>query len=142
MHIKAREEPPASWDPKSACQFCPVGAANAGAPIAPMAEAVQSLTRHCSRCEKPAARRINGLFCISCYNRDREARIGRNAKGTRPQLCDKLHTAHIVVATSAGITVATLPRVARRTEAMALLARESTQPMAFGVPPIRLEQHA
>lgn len=142
LHVKARDNPPASYDPKSACQFCPIGAVNAGAPIAPMAEAAQSLSRLCSRCEKPTHRRINGMFCPSCYNRDREARIGKNRKGTEPRkILAALHSATVVVACGAGVTLATLPRVAARTEAMALLARGSDQPMFFGVPPLRLEQH-
>lgn len=142
MHVKARDEPPPAWERKSACQFCPVGAANAGAPIAPMAEAAQSLSRHCSRCQKPAARRINGMFCVSCYNRDREARIGRNCKGTAPRkLLSALHSTTIAVSTGSTVTLASLPRVAARTEALALLARGSTEPMFFGIPPMRLEQH-
>lgn len=142
MHVKAREEPPPAWDRKSACQFCPVGAANAGAPIAPMAEAVQSLTRHCSRCQKPSARRINGMFCPSCYNRDREARIGRNGKGTAPRKIVAALHAQTVVVTAAGVTTTKImPRVAARTEAFALLSRGSAHPMTFGVPPLRLEHH-
>lgn len=142
MHVKARDEPPAAWDRKTACQFCPIGAANAGAPIDPMAEAVQSLTRHCTRCQKPAARRINGKFCVSCYNRDREARVGRNKNGNPPaKILAALHTATIVVACGNNSTITSRHRVAARTEAMALIARGSNQPMSFGIPPLRLEHH-
>lgn len=142
LHVKARQEPPPAWDRKSACQFCPVGAANAGAPIEPMAEAVQSLERLCVRCEKPSARRIGGMFCPSCYNRDREARVGRNRWGHPPrEVQASIHTATVVVATGDRVQIATLSRVAGRTEAMARLARGSKQPMYFGVPPLRLDQH-
>lgn len=142
MHLKAKATPPASYDPKSACQFCPIGASNAGAPIDPMAEAVQSLERHCVRCQKPAARRINGKFCVSCYNRDREVRVGRNRWGHPPsEIQATIHTATVTVSTNDGISAVAHRRVAARTEAMALIARGSNQPMYFGIPPLRLEQH-
>ncbi len=52
---------------------------------------------HCARWTKYSARLINGRFCISCYNRNREALVGKNAKGSRPALCDRLHPVSVAV---------------------------------------------
>jgi hypothetical protein len=40
--------------------------------------------RICARCLLESDRMIHGYLCVSCYNREREYRIGRNAKGKPP----------------------------------------------------------
>jgi hypothetical protein len=40
----------------------------------------------CPRCRRGGSRMIGGRLCVSCWNREREVKIGRNAKNTRPQL--------------------------------------------------------
>lgn len=65
------------------CLKCEIGAAHAGKPFT---------YRHpmfgkdfCSRCHSGGFRLIGNRLCVSCYNRDREVRIGKNGKGTIPQ---------------------------------------------------------
>ena len=93
MWTSARDAPPRPEESRHACLTCPLGAQRAGvdrsvAVAAASAAAMeQALGRVCPRCARPAGRLINGRFCISWYNRDREARIGRNAKGTPPLTC-------------------------------------------------------
>jgi hypothetical protein len=65
------------------CRQCPVGAAHAGEKIIVRSPLFGS--DWCPRCRKFAGRMIGGTRCISCYNREREFIVGRNAKGTAPQ---------------------------------------------------------
>ena len=51
----------------------------------------------CPRCFRRADRLIKGDLCVSCYNRQREVRIGRDRKGARPGLTDRLHTVQVRV---------------------------------------------
>lgn len=66
----------------NACRLCPVGAVHAGEVAASMSPLKGTLT--CARCHRTAARLIRAMVCVSCYNRQREVLIGRNAKGTTP----------------------------------------------------------
>lgn len=65
-----------------ACRLCPIGAVHAGEVAASMSPLKGTLT--CARCHRTAGRLIGSMVCVSCYNRQREVLIGRNAKGTAP----------------------------------------------------------
>ena len=65
-----------------ACSNCAIGAHHAGrdgANLAPLAG-----RRICARCHVGTPRLIRGHLCPSCYNRERELRVGRNGKGRQP----------------------------------------------------------
>jgi hypothetical protein len=65
------------------CRSCAIGAAHAGqrqiyrSPI--YAASI------CRRCGNGTTRMIRGELCISCYNRQREFKVGRDRKGMVPQ---------------------------------------------------------
>lgn len=63
------------------CVECPVGAKNAGVDLA----APFQRRALCVRCGSGAGRMVLGRLCMSCYNREREWRIGKNAKGRQPR---------------------------------------------------------
>lgn len=63
------------------CVGCPIGAKNAGLDVAPPFQRVSV----CLRCGSGAGRMVLGRLCMSCYNREREWRLGRNAKGGAPR---------------------------------------------------------
>lgn len=63
------------------CVACPVGAKNAGVALAPAFQKKMV----CVRCGSGAGRLVEGLLCMSCYNRQRESEIGRNSKGGYPR---------------------------------------------------------
>lgn len=80
----ARDDPPQPHEGRFSCRSCAVGAANAGKPHDQFAAIRDELRPFCVRCQKVSDRIIGGRFCPSCYNRDREVRIGKNAKGGFP----------------------------------------------------------
>lgn len=64
------------------CRTCPIGAVHAGE-----GDAVMSQLRGqeiCSRCHRIGMRLIGGDICVSCWNRQREVIIGKNARGRKP----------------------------------------------------------
>lgn len=76
--------PANTWHPRwVSCGKCEIGAIHAG--VAPdKRPPVISEMRVCLRCLRDERRIIHGCLCVSCYNRQREYRAGRNAKGNRP----------------------------------------------------------
>jgi hypothetical protein len=63
------------------CVACPVGAKNAGVDAgAPFQQRMV-----CFRCGDGSGRIVMQRFCMSCYNREREWRVGANAKGRAPR---------------------------------------------------------
>lgn len=65
---------------RSACRLCPIGAVHAGEVAASMSPLKGA--RVCARCHQGTTRLISGHLCPSCYNRDREFVLGKNARGT------------------------------------------------------------
>ena len=128
------ENRPKPWEGRSACIVCPVGAANAGRVQSPVAGAVDALRLICPRCERLAQRLIHKRLCISCYNREREVRIGRNAKGGRPHLTDRLGGVAIAVTDCIGATRVRAVEAVSAAEAMIAAARKATGWLAFGRP--------
>jgi hypothetical protein len=135
LWTSARQKPPAPWDGRAACVGCNVGARNAGQPDVPeIVAAVDAWRRVCPRCRRVSLRMIRGRLCISCYNRDREVRIGHNAKGGRIRLAAKLHPAALQVVSEDGPRTIRLPSVLDLSEVMILAARKATGPLFFTLP--------
>jgi hypothetical protein len=124
---------PHPWEGRLKCVACPVGAAHAGQPITVAVEAAATWRMICPRCFRPATRLIHGDKCISCYNRHCEALRGRNAKGNRPQLCDRLHTQQIAVVEGGRVRSITQPMVTSPSEVMINAIKNCRSAMAFGV---------
>lgn len=64
------------------CARCPIGAQHAGRPVIEYAPVFGS--DRCPRCAFATERMIGNRICVGCYNREREMRAGRNARGNRP----------------------------------------------------------
>lgn len=63
----------------SLCSGCEIGAAHAGEVL------IYGLpVKMCCRCGGTDKRLIHARTCVSCYNREREYMLGRNAKGKPP----------------------------------------------------------
>jgi hypothetical protein len=76
----------------AACRGCPIGAPHAG--YAPIRYSAKFGTAICPRCGAGTTRMIGNRRCVSCYNREREMKAGRNARGNAPvELMERpLHT--------------------------------------------------
>lgn len=77
----------------SRCKTCPIGATHAGETAASMSPLMGQCV--CARCQRTATRLIGKHLCISCWNRQREWIIGKNAKGTKPTRMAPLGERHI-----------------------------------------------
>lgn len=111
------------------CQSCPVGAQHAGEPAPGNHWLFGSTT--CSRCGRTDQRLIGGDVCVSCYNREREWRNGKNGKGKFPSQYQGLH--HVRV----WVSVAGSPRLLERQasgvhEVVVGALRDSRRAVAFG----------
>jgi len=80
------------------CRSCAIGAAHAG--YTPIHYSPLFGASICPRCGRGTTRMIHGRRCISCYNREREMKAGRNARGNRPSelLQNPLRTVELRVA--------------------------------------------
>lgn len=84
----------------SVCTGCPIGAMHAGEKI------VYGLPeKMCVRCGRTYQRLIHSLLCVSCYNRQRELTIGKNAKGKFPVNARALYPVNVHVAQEEEIQV-------------------------------------
>lgn len=113
------------------CKGCEIGAVHAGEAGASQSPLLG--TRICARCHRGAARLIRGHLCVSCYNREREVRLGRNAKGTPPVKWHALARRSISYRRSDG-TVAehTLDRAADMEELIVATLRDERKAVQFG----------
>lgn len=128
----AQEHRPEPWEGRAACLVCPVGAANAGMRVSPVATLTEALRIVCSRCLNPTPRLINERFCISCYNRHCEALRGRNARGGRPKLADQLMTMQAAVSSDGVVKLVVEAHASGGAELMVNHSRHAESVQAFG----------
>lgn len=64
------------------CRGCPLGAKHAGKPH--VAYSAMYGASICPRCRKGTSRMIYNRTCVSCRNREYEAKTGRNSRGNKP----------------------------------------------------------
>lgn len=122
------------WDMRVQCRVCPIGAKHSG--ISPVdASASRFLGKLiCSRCQEFTRRLIRKSICVSCYNREREVLIGKNAKGTAPVHCAKVSST--IIACKFGddpsMKVRRVDRVVSRIEAILSVLRTEKHTVSFG----------
>ena len=112
-----------------ACRLCPLGAVHAGETAASMSPLKGTLI--CARCHRMAGRLIGGHRCASCYNREREVLIGRNAKGTAPVKHCGLAQRRIRYLHGDDVVTLAMPRVADTDELMVAALRDSKKRVVF-----------
>ncbi len=71
-------------------------------------------------------------MCVSCYNRDAEARRRKNAKGGLPHLCAILHTVDMVVQTAEAVEVFSVDLATGAGEIIVRRARCAEGALSFG----------
>lgn len=111
------------------CRTCPVGAIHAGDTAASMSPLRG--TRICSRCLIGTTRLIHSWLCVSCYNREREWRAGRNAKGKIPSRMLPLHRRTLKVVEAGAVRIAERDLTVSLEELMAAELRDSRKAVVF-----------
>ena len=116
------------------CRACPVGATHAGVPSEEASASRFLGVGYCSRCHGDARRLIRGSICVSCYNREREVLIGRNAKGSRPIYGKAIGVATISCLLDAGkkVQVRRMDKVTSRLEAFLSILRTESKTVYLG----------
>ena len=80
----------------SACRRCPIGVAHAENSSSKVPVSMMPHTA-CARCGARSQRLVNKRLCVSCYNREREARVGRNARGKSPICFQPVHRRDVML---------------------------------------------
>ncbi|GJE41128.1 hypothetical protein [Methylobacterium soli] len=130
----------------SSCLFCPIGMVHSGREhplrILRQAAAAAGATREvigaadtpacCPRCGRGAFRIVHSAgVCVSCYNREREARIGRNAKGKAPITFKPLRTWRVGIVLNGERTYALVHGVQSESEAIKRLIKKYDGALGF-----------
>lgn len=116
---------PQPWEGRHSCIGCDIGRANAGLPPVVTSAGRAAWANVCARCWHVSDRLIGGRHCPSCYNRQREAVKGRNAKGGRPRLMAMLHPQHFTVIAGGKVRRVIQESVVGLAEAVILAARSA-----------------
>lgn len=125
------------------CRGCPIGAFHSGK-VPEKSSSSRFLGQLiCSRCHEHTRRLIRKSICVSCYNREREVMIGRNAKGGAPIHCRQVSSTTLacVIGEETSMKVRRFDRVTSRVEAVLSMMRMEVQSLSFGwvAPPIMRE---
>ena len=80
---------------------------------------------------------ISGRPCVSCYHSNREVAIGRNRKGARPKLTDRLHPISLRIMAGDKVRAVQFASVVDLPEAMILATHNASGPIVFGRPGVR-----
>lgn len=110
------------------CKTCPIGATHAGETAASMSPLMGQCL--CGRCHKTATRLIGKHLCISCWNREREFKIGRNSKGTKPRMA-ALGRRSIRYFVAGQACTTTIDLTADTTEVIVAILRDSRKRVQF-----------
>ena len=132
LFLSARADRPLPHEGRHGCLGCPVGAAHAGVELPP-SPAIEALHAVCPRCRRVNGRIIHGRLCVSCYNREREVRVGRNRKGGVPRLAARLHRVRIAVTDGAGHARVVERDAVDLAEMLISTAQAATGPVTIGV---------
>ncbi len=77
------------------CKGCQLGATHAGESDTSTCPITGSDI--CIRCQRGGMRKVRDEICVSCWNREREWLIGKNAKGVAPKMHPPLYPMSIQV---------------------------------------------
>ncbi len=130
---------PAPWESRSACIGCPTGCRNAGHEPPPERPLADLMRVRCEICGAVSDRLVNKKQCVSHFNRRREALRERNARGSRPNICDELHAERWAVIDNTAVSVKTFGPIVSPFEALLQAARTATGgTVAIGRPGVTL----
>jgi hypothetical protein len=113
------------------CRGCPVGAQHAGVAAGPAISRFLGSTM-CSRHQGDGGRLIRGAICVSCYNREREWKIGKNAKGAKPVHARPIGAVALALVDRGQAKVVHAGSVTGLLEAVIQILRTAREPVSFG----------
>lgn len=113
------------------CRGCPVGAQHAGVASGPAVSRFLGSSM-CARHQGDGGRLIRGSICVSCYNREREWKIGKNAKGAKPVHARPIGGVALALVAGGRSRVALVGNVTGVVEAAIQILRTAREPVSFG----------
>lgn len=113
------------------CQTCPVGAQHAGEGDVTMSHLRGK--EICSRCHRVGLRLIYGDICVSCFNRQREHFVKRNARGRPPVNHPPIHPYRAAVLCGGKVTEVRKPNAIDMTELIVSQLRDRTRQVYFAM---------
>jgi hypothetical protein len=116
------------------CRGCPVGAEHSGSKRLDAASSGLLSGLICARCIRQAPRLIRGTICVSCYNREREVLIGKNAKGNRPVHGRQIGPEIVAFKSQDSTRVKQIDRASSHIEAVLSTIRSEAQRVQFSWP--------
>lgn len=117
------------------CQGCPTGAVHAGVAEASLSPLYAKTI--CERCHRGATRLIHGHKCVSCYNREREYLLGRNARGNAPVTHPRLYRLSLRYRAGGVVKTTVRERVADPLELVVAALRDEAKQVTFAMMPPR-----
>ncbi|MGF6936983.1 hypothetical protein OKW41_006145 [Paraburkholderia sp. UCT70] len=114
-----------------ACRRCPLGAMHSGVGRDLNIGRLSGMTI-CGRCHRGATRLIGKHLCISCYNRSRELRIGRNGKGNAPVRLARLDARSVTYRAGGGVKTRELAESVDTEELIVAVLRDEERTPQFG----------
>lgn len=111
------------------CRRCVVGATHAGR-VDHNPSPFRGMTI-CGRCHRGSSRLIGKHLCISCFNRARELRIGRNSKGTKPRKLARLDQRSITYLAGGVVKTRTLAETVDMEELIVAVLRDEERAPQF-----------
>lgn len=112
------------------CKNCPLGAEHAG-----VKEVSLSPLRGvsiCARCEQGATRLVRRHLCVSCYNREREYLIGKNARGSAPKMHPHLYPLELRILAGDDLQLVKLDKAVDSKELIVAALRDVSRQVTFG----------
>lgn len=112
------------------CKRCAIGALHAGrADYNPSPFRGMTI---CGRCHRGTTRLIHAHICVSCFNRSRELRLGKNGKGTAPVRLAKLDRRSITYRAGGVVKTRTIAETVDTVELMVAVLRDEEHAPQFG----------
>lgn len=111
------------------CKCCPIGAKHSGETSASMSPLLGKMI--CGRCHRGAERLIEKHLCISCWNRQREYKLGKNARGQMPKLARRLDRRQLRYFAGGDARILTIDYTVDTTELIVAVLRSSKKHVTF-----------
>ena len=120
------------------CKNCALGAEHAGVKYVSLSPLRG--VNICGRCQRNATRLIHRHLCVSCYNREREYLIGKNARGAAPKMHPKLFPLELRVMAGDVVEFIRIERAVSSCELVVAALRDMSKQVTFAFRGKSLEQ--